>query len=516
MIANHLSSCFYTCPSLPFPSLPFRAHTSSENILLTETKKLDDLKVIDFGLAAHFKKGQRLHDPVGSSYYKAPEVLDENYSEKCDIWSCGVIAFIILAGYAPFDGEDDAEIEQAIREGAFDFDDPLWDQISEHAKDFVEELLSYDERDRPTAAEALMHPWLMDIRELNQEEYKAAKSEDMKDSLTNMAKFHAKSKMKQATLAFIASQLLRKEEREAIDEVFRALDLNSDGKLTPDEIKIGYQEFYDKELTDEEVEEIVRRVDFRGTGTIDYSEFVVASMFEKNLLDEKRLKAAFKMFDKDQDGFIDAANLKQVLTSSFGDSGEELDDYIDNKIIKEFDRDGDGMISYEDFKAMMFHTVQEKPVPKHARRRSFMAAIELGSVEGLEDSESDAAKAQLPSSDDLCKFSDPNKSPKKKRGSIKDVKGALDLMSIFDHAKEKKSNNPLFRPSIRSIRFGNLLAEIPPFKTKSKKNALPPRTTTRGTVNMSLDGSRRDSINMSKNNPLRKADLIDEDDEESD
>jgi Ca2+-binding EF-hand superfamily protein len=97
--------------------------------------------------------------------------------------------------------------------------------------------------------------------------------------------------------------------------VFRALDSNCDGKLTPDEIKSGYKDFFDKDLSDLEVDTIFKRVDFRGTGAIDYSEFVVASMFEKNLLDEPRLKAAFKMFDKDGDGYIDASNIKKVLSS---------------------------------------------------------------------------------------------------------------------------------------------------------------------------------------------------------
>ena len=135
-----------------------------ENILLTGSKKLDDLKIIDFGLACYFKPGDRLHDTVGSAYYKAPELLAGNYSEKCDIWSCGVICFILLGGYAPFDGSDDQEIEDEIRNGDFDFDDPIWDMVSEDAKDFIEECLTFNEKHRPTAAEALTHPWLENMR----------------------------------------------------------------------------------------------------------------------------------------------------------------------------------------------------------------------------------------------------------------------------------------------------------------------------------------------------------------
>lgn len=398
---------------------------------------------------------------------------------------------------APFDGDDDQEIEDAIRRGEFDFDDPIWDLISEDAKDFIEGCLTYNERSRPTAAEALSHPWLEQVRLSNQDEYKQMKSEGMNDSLSNMAKFHANSKLKQATLAFIASQLLLIEEKEVIDEVFRALDTNSDGKLTPDEIKSGYKEFYDKELTDEEVHDIVKRVNFRGNGAIDYSEFLVASMFEKNLLDEKRLKAAFKMFDKDKDGYIDADNLTEVM-ASFGDSSkEEMDDYINNKIIREFDADGDGVISYEDFKAMMFQTVNEPPAMR-SRRRSFVDAVEHGAV---------AVSAE----------SIEKQTGKKKSASIKDIAGAMEYMSVLDHAKESVAN-PLFRRSQgQNQRFASLRVSASP-----KKNALPPRTTTRESICMVLDGSsnhssaRRGSATLvAKNNPLTKS-LIDEEDEVSD
>lgn len=80
----------------------FPCCSKPENILLTQNKKLEDLKVIDFGLATYFKPDQRLHDSVGSAYYKAPEVLHEDYDQKCDVWSCGVICFIVSKGWARF------------------------------------------------------------------------------------------------------------------------------------------------------------------------------------------------------------------------------------------------------------------------------------------------------------------------------------------------------------------------------------------------------------------------------
>ena len=108
-------------------------------------------------------------------------------------------------------------------------------------------------------------------------------------ALSNLGKFNATSKLKQATFAFIASQLLSKQERENIDKVFRAMDTNGDGKLDKAEIKAGYAEFFGKTISDEEVDEMFAKVDVDDSGAIDYSEFVVASMNEKNLLSNNKL-----------------------------------------------------------------------------------------------------------------------------------------------------------------------------------------------------------------------------------
>ncbi|CAB9511941.1 MAP kinase-activated protein kinase 2 (Fragment) [Seminavis robusta] len=471
-----------------------------ENILLTSSKKLDDLKLIDFGLASYFKPGQRLKDSVGSAYYKAPEVLNEDYGEKCDVWTCGVICFILLAGYAPFDGDDDQQIEDEIRSGDFEFDDPIWDMISEDAKDFIEECLTYNEKHRPTAAEALTHPWLENTRKAGKKNFVKKEGDSIQNSLNNMANFHASSKLKQATLAFIASQLLLKEEKHAIDEVFRALDTNCDGKLTPDEIKDGYRDFFDKELSQEEVDTIFKRVNFRGTGAIDYSEFVVASMFEKNLLDDARLEAAFKNFDKDGDGFIDADNIRKVL-SNFGSVGskDSMDDYINTKIIGEFDEGGNGQISFTDFKRMMFQTVKEQP-KRRGRRGSFLEAVDHGSLEA----------ADGPEPEPLLR-----PGQKKRSGSIKDVTGAMEYMTIFDSAKEGSGSNPLFASRQR-------FASVRGSANSQKKKLMPTRTTTRDTVK-AYDEKTRPPLTASYSGDLKllakkasSGGLLEEEDEDSD
>jgi len=97
---------------------------------------------------------------LGTPYYIAPEVLAKNYNEKCDIWSCGVIAFIVLSGIPPFNGSSDQEIMKRVKTGKFSFSDNCWKAISDEAKDFITQLLTMKMDKRPSAQEALKHPWI--------------------------------------------------------------------------------------------------------------------------------------------------------------------------------------------------------------------------------------------------------------------------------------------------------------------------------------------------------------------
>jgi calcium-dependent protein kinase len=97
-----------------------------ENILLEASKEFDQIKVIDFGTALNFKYDQHFKETIGTPYYIAPEVLNKDYGKECDLWSTGVIAYIVLSGTAPFNGPTDVEIMKKIRKGYFNFDDKVW------------------------------------------------------------------------------------------------------------------------------------------------------------------------------------------------------------------------------------------------------------------------------------------------------------------------------------------------------------------------------------------------------
>ena len=156
--------------------------------------------------------------------------------------------------------------------------------------------------------------------------------------------------MKQATFAFIASQLLSKTERDGLAKVFKAFDKNGDGKLSMQEVKEGYLEHYGKIMSDEEVEQMFNAVDTDKSGFIDYSEFVVAALNENQLTTNEKLQAAFKMFDKDGSGMISPDEIKEVL--SFGGTNQ-LNKATLDAIVKQVDDNGDGEISFEEFVEMM-------------------------------------------------------------------------------------------------------------------------------------------------------------------
>lgn len=126
-----------------------------ENLLLDKDESNPKIKIIDFGTSSRFEKDKTLNQKFGTPYYIAPEVLKKNYNEKCDVWSCGVILYIILCGYPPFNGANDKQIIEAVIKGRYTLDEPEWDDVSLEAKDLIKRLLEYDPAKRISAEEAL-------------------------------------------------------------------------------------------------------------------------------------------------------------------------------------------------------------------------------------------------------------------------------------------------------------------------------------------------------------------------
>mmetsp|Transcript_2500 Transcript_2500/g.3824 ORF Transcript_2500/g.3824 Transcript_2500/m.3824 type:complete len:390 (-) Transcript_2500:229-1398(-) len=136
-----------------------------ENIMFESTDKNSPIKLIDFGLARTHRSCEE-EEPymsriAGSFYFLAPEVLQKKYDKSCDLWSLGVIAYIMLCGYPPFNGESNQEVCDAVRRGKLRFQAKYWKGVSREAKDFIRRLLCVNPRKRMTVEDALNHPWMV-------------------------------------------------------------------------------------------------------------------------------------------------------------------------------------------------------------------------------------------------------------------------------------------------------------------------------------------------------------------
>lgn len=131
----------------------------ADNILFVKPDINSAVKLIDFGISVKFEKDTKLKDKTGTVLYIAPEVINGSYDEKCDIWSCGVLLYILFCGVPPFNGNSRKEVITKIRKGNVHFKGKVWNVISPDAKDLILKMLTLDPEKRPSCREVLSHPW---------------------------------------------------------------------------------------------------------------------------------------------------------------------------------------------------------------------------------------------------------------------------------------------------------------------------------------------------------------------
>lgn len=312
-----------------------------ENFLLSTKEESATLKATDFGLSVYIEEGKVYRNIVGSAYYVAPEVLRRRYGKEIDIWSAGVILYILLSGVPPFWAETERGIFDAILEGNIDFDSDPWPSISESAKDLVRKMLSKDPKKRITAQEVLEHPW---IREDGGEA-----SDKPIDSavLSRMKQFRVMNKLKKLALKVIAENMSEEEEITGLKAMFANIDTDNSGTITYEELKTGLARLGSK-LSETEVKQLMEAADVDGSGSIDYIEFITATMHRHRLERDEHLFQAFQYFDKDKSGFITIDELEHAMKEH-----GVADDVAIKDIISEVDADNDGRINYEEFCTMM-------------------------------------------------------------------------------------------------------------------------------------------------------------------
>jgi calcium-dependent protein kinase len=309
-----------------------------DNIMIEKGSQIT-VKLIDFELAAYFDKGD-LCEVIGSPFYMAPEVIQGSYSFEADIWSLGVIMFILLSGEYPFYSSNINEVFNLIKNGEYVFKKNKWFKTSREAQDLITKILNPNPKERPSVETCLNHDWFrLHIK------HKQITSEEFADLRVNLCKFLSGNQLVKAFKAYLVYHFEANVNAGSLKLLFKKMDKNGDGRLSYEEVKDGFLTYFNDHDIKNNLDEIVSVMNANDNHYIDYDEFIRVFIDIKKIANEQHLKEAFDFFDIDKSGFISVDELKQILNTD----GERNKDVIE-KIINDLDTNDDKMISFEEMK----------------------------------------------------------------------------------------------------------------------------------------------------------------------
>jgi len=305
-----------------------------ENFLFQDNTDHSELKMIDFGLSKHFHTGEVQHESVGTPYTVAPEVISgKGYDEKADVWSIGVITYLLLSGETPFggacEGEDLMQVRQNILSGKVSFDEPIWSSVSDLAKDFINGLLCLDPKERPSTDEARQHPWIL----LMKRNSSLGEEESKLDSnvVTELKKYKEYSHTMKF-LCEVISFTLQPDQISGLREEFEKLDENGNGEISLEGFKYALLARPDDEfpMAEWEIEEIFNGLKTRNSSaevTIRWHEFIAACLSQCHI-DDRNIRLAFDRLDTDHKGYVTLDDLKTSMDFYGSDKGGLQDMWI--------------------------------------------------------------------------------------------------------------------------------------------------------------------------------------------
>ncbi|KAL4487150.1 hypothetical protein ABPG72_017869 [Tetrahymena utriculariae] len=316
---------------------------SVKNILINSFGKEKDLqvKIIDWGNATSITGNKNLKEIVGDLQFRAPEVLLQNYSFGCDIWSLGVVIYTLIEGEVPFPKKIEAEIIQSIQNENPSFSSSNWKNVSIQCKQTVESMLQRDPNKRPKANELLKNKWF------NGDE--TARQIEKNKLVQNMTQFQAYNVMQQATMSYIATHQITQYEKQSVAQLFEQLDINHTGSLSKEEIAQVCKLQFGQQLTESQINDIFEELDIDKNGQISYNEFITIVSNKQELLCEENIAKAFNYFDKDKSGFISQDELKRSLGYSLISKNEKAWEQFMSKC----DINADNKISFDEFKILV-------------------------------------------------------------------------------------------------------------------------------------------------------------------
>eukprot|EP00347_Sterkiella_histriomuscorum_P013565 403364229 len=288
-----------------------------ENIMFENYNYSKDpmIKVIDFGLAQYFNSSDQftMNSQTGTPYYMAPEVIDGQYDESCDMWAIGVIAYSLLAAYPPFNADSHAQLFRKIKVCDYEFHKETWSDISDDAKKFISQCLQQKSSYRLKPQEGLKHPWIV----------KNTMNEGLDLQIFETLKKAKKFNKFQQHILEIMVSLLASKDISYIKNAFNKFDKDFSGTINQQEFNETFK-LFQPDMREEEINEIFDRIKNEVQNEITWSDFLYACL-DKKILTMRKLKSVFKFLDSDEMNFLTFSSLKDSFMRrghKFVDSNE--------------------------------------------------------------------------------------------------------------------------------------------------------------------------------------------------
>jgi len=321
-----------------------------------------ELKLIDFGFACEVAPGREdMFERLGTLSYMAPELLGPDrrtsYNSSVDMWSLGVVAYLLLSGRRPFHDPDRRTKMKLIRTAPLSFDGPEWNIVSSDAKDFISMLLQKDPEARASPRDALNHPWLAERTERSANRRTNSTLGERLDIIRSLESYTHEVQLKRLALEAIAfvTQPARMEE---LRKVFVEMDKDHSGCISIEEFKEAMASVPDVPAA--QVERIFRAMDLNQGGEVDLHEFLAATLSRDNGLitaSSPSLGAAFSLLDRDGDGFLTRDDLVSLLGSNTTDFPQVA---LEAMLEEQSSLGHDGRLTFDDFKLLMLRAGREE------------------------------------------------------------------------------------------------------------------------------------------------------------
>ena len=317
-----------------------------ENIVFGKKRDYSTLKLIDFGLATTTRNTKR--NSCGSPYYMAPEIINGHFCKKTDIWSVGVIIYLMLTGKHPFeitkDGKED--IFDIILSKDYDVTELDKSECSEEAKDIILKTLVKDPDKRLSTEECLNHPWI-------RKNITCRAGAITKKTMRILKRFSQKTPLQKELFFFIA-KITREEEIKQLKEIFNQIDIKSEGMIRMSDIKAAFNSV-SININDKDLNAVWKGLDFHNNNYINYTEFLAALISDYSYNDNNKLSAMFSFFT----GSVEE---KQIITYDILiHKAKSLNLILNEKELKEsFDKlKKEGKkITFEEFKQLIDPNIQ--------------------------------------------------------------------------------------------------------------------------------------------------------------